>query len=872
MAPRKNKPFPDSKGNYVFQDLKRKGGTKSTRSAEKLKRDIKRKRNDRVKEALGISKFSGRKGAAARLRAKMAQEMVFEKSLVEANEHAEDVMPVFSSGVDRERIEALVREKRRINSSDPTVTPDTAPESPKHAPSASSDLEIVLRTDFNHLAFRPGQREGIESTLAGLKTLLILPTGQGKSLCYQIPARILGGLTVVVSPLIALMSDQLKSLPLCLRGAALHSSLSPSQVELVMTGLKKGEIDVLFVAPERLLMYSFPEACPTVELVCIDEAHCLSEWSHSFRPSYLRISEVIQNQLRAKRVLALTATATDKTVQSICGILGLEKVIRKDGVVVTGESPSLMEADSGEPRGMDADLFSSNPSPDWVQRPNLKMSASLSYNPTIDAMDLLRSLDFARLKALILYVPYQWQTEHLARLINQNGLGEAAPYHGALTDSERADAHRKFLSGEVRLIVATVAFGMGIDKSNIRAVVHLAMPKSIENLVQETGRAGRDGGPATCHCFVCPEDYERMRRVVFADSLEKLSVIRLLSFICARDRKYVQGCDFETPVGHAVALPESETASKLNCTKEQLAAVITNIEKNSDLFISTYLNFPRQVKLRFFRNSPEDLVHNSAFIDSIMHCGSDNPADEVKGDFIKPNSGVYTVDVLRSCIALGLSPPMFMRALSEHARDQFAVEKKNWSHFLFIRKLPSLGAAVEKLSNSVLNSVRLFQQEQLCKIDCCFALLMRLAIVDRYQIDDEYLGHRLIQSYFSVSSSEAVLEQIIGQEDAVRAEIKSEMAKHASSSEQASLATDWKSHEVYGKEYKWIRADVLSLINNDFEGKSVSSSSVAKIFHGIPSPNFTTKEWKTHPCWARYSSIPFETLSSMISSILLTDR
>ncbi len=321
------------------------------------------------------------------------------------------------------------------------------------------ELREALSTHFGYDGFRPGQEAIIRSVLSGRPTLAILPTGGGKSLCYQLPALLLEGTTVVASPLVALMKDQVDALTA--RGIPatfVNSSLSEADRKERQARIRAGAYRLVYVAPERFRSGSFREAIAQVRvpLFAIDEAHCISSWGHDFRPDYLRLAEA-WGHLRAERILALTATATPEVRKDVVRALGLE-------------DPQVFVA------GFD--------------RPNLFVEVARASG---DQEKIGRILSLARRGGPgLVYAATRRNVEKVVLALRANGV-DAAGYHAGMDDAERSAAQEAFLRGEVSVVVATNAFGMGVDKADIRFVVHFHVPRSIEAYYQEIGRAGRDG-------------------------------------------------------------------------------------------------------------------------------------------------------------------------------------------------------------------------------------------------------------------------------------------------------------------------------------------------------------------------------------------
>ncbi|MBW2499310.1 MAG: ATP-dependent DNA helicase RecQ [Deltaproteobacteria bacterium] len=345
---------------------------------------------------------------------------------------------------------------------------------------------------LGHEAFRPGQREAIEGLLGERRLLLVAPTGGGKSLCYQLPALLLEGTTVVVSPLIALMRDQVDTLEQQgIEASFLASTLDPAEMGRRLDALEQGRLQLVYVAPERLVFPRFREIlrgldCP---LFAIDEAHCISEWGHDFRPEYLEIGHVLAEHPEA-RVLACTATATPYVRDEILARLGLP-----------ADTPQIV-------RGF--------------ARPNLALRVAEVERAT----ERRRIVDGVLAEALgdpgagrgcaIVYGPTRKSTEaERDRLIGRGWRCES--YHAGLTAERRESVHAAFAAGELEVVVATNAFGMGIDRPDVRAVIHLAPPGSIEAYYQEVGRAGRDGENAIGQMLLGPGDLARRRALIESD-------------------------------------------------------------------------------------------------------------------------------------------------------------------------------------------------------------------------------------------------------------------------------------------------------------------------------------------------------------------
>jgi len=346
-----------------------------------------------------------------------------------------------------------------------------------------SDKLSVLKDYFGHDSFRDGQEQIVDALLDGRDALCIMPTGAGKSMCYQIPALLFDGVTIVVSPLISLMKDQVGSLVQSgVPAAYINSSLSYPQFLRVLSNVEHGKYKIIYVAPERLLTDGFLDACKKVKIsmVAVDEAHCVSQWGQDFRPSYLKIISFVESLANRPIVGAFTATATNDVKEDIKKILRLENPFE----ITTG-----------------------------FDRPNLFFGVIKSSSKDEKLIDLIRERGD---RSGIVYCATRKNVESVCELLCDNGFS-AARYHAGLDEYERRKNQEDFVFDRKNIMVATNAFGMGIDKSNVTYVIHYNMPKNIESYYQEAGRAGRDGGEADCILLYSPKDV-RLNRFMIENS------------------------------------------------------------------------------------------------------------------------------------------------------------------------------------------------------------------------------------------------------------------------------------------------------------------------------------------------------------------
>ncbi len=422
---------------------------------------------------------------------------------------------------------------------------------------ATGKIDEELRRHFGHGQFRPGQKQVVESLLAGRSALAVFPTGGGKSLCYQLPAILLDGLTLVVSPLIALMKDQVDVLKTRgLAAARLDSTLGSAEVFEIYDRMASGSLKLLYVAPERFVSETFLSKVrrANIGLLAIDEAHCISEWGHNFRPEYLRLA-ALAKKLRIPRVLALTATATPPVVNDICRSF---RIARADRVQTSFHRPNLA-----------------------IHITPVEASARLDL--------LTGKIHAGRPFPAIVYVTLQHTAESVAAHLKKSGV-HARPYHAGLADDVRSSAQEEFMAGRCDVIVATIAFGMGIDKADIRAVFHFNLPKTLENYQQEIGRAGRDGLPSHCEILACADDLTVLRNFTLGDTPDESSLRHLV------DHLLRQGGEFD--------ISRYDLSRATDIRPLVLETVITYLEKEKILepagsFYSTF-----QIAFRH----PEDRV------------------------------------------------------------------------------------------------------------------------------------------------------------------------------------------------------------------------------------------------------------------------
>jgi RecQ family ATP-dependent DNA helicase len=408
----------------------------------------------------------------------------------------------------------------------PSLSSSTLPSSVPDSTALTKHLTATLNQLFGYQEFRPGQEEVVRHILAGRSVLATMPTGGGKSLCFQLPAMLLPHATVVISPLIALMQDQLEGLPPLARKRAtvLNSALDSGQLEQRLRELAAGQYSLVYAAPERLRQRPFLHILRRVgvSLLVVDEAHCIALWGHDFRPDYLFLPRLL-TELSQPPLLALTATATPAMQEDIRSQFGVPMEMVSQGVF----------------------------------RPNLSLEVQRCPNKSTK-LKALQELCRQEPGAIIVYVNARARTEHLSQALNDANI-RAGFYHAGLPTELREATQQRFMRDELRCLVATVAFGMGVDKPDIRLIIHHDLARSLEGYYQEAGRAGRDGKPARCVLFTSPGDKATLSHWAWKDRLTLDTVRRVYQAISER------GCDL------ALAPDDLERETELDETAVRVA-------------------------------------------------------------------------------------------------------------------------------------------------------------------------------------------------------------------------------------------------------------------------------------------------------------
>ncbi|KAL2903583.1 ATP-dependent DNA helicase Q-like 5 [Bienertia sinuspersici] len=636
---------------------------------------------------------------------------------------------------------------------------------------ASDDnLLKLLKLTHGYDSFRDGQLEAIKLILAGKSTMLVLPTGAGKSLCYQLPAIVFPGITLVISPLVALMIDQLKQLPSVVNGAFLSSSQSPEEMSETLSLLQEGSLKVLFVSPERFLneeFISIISACPRISLVVIDEAHCVSEWSHNFRPSYMRLrASVLCDKLKAGCILAMTATATKKTLHAVMHAL---------------------------------DIPSTNLVKTLQLRNNLQLSVSLRGNNKMkDLIALIKSTPYSELKSIIIYCKFQSETDMISKYLSDSNI-RAMSYHSGIMAKDRSRVQSLFCSNKIRVVVATVAFGMGLDKSDVGAVIHYSLPESLEEYVQEIGRAGRDGRLSYCHLLFDDASYFRLRSLMYSDGVDEYAVNKLLGEI------FNHGARMK---GEIHSLVKESASRKFDIKDEVILTILTQLELGEVQYLLLLPQMNVTCSLNFHKTTPMELAARDPMIAGILN------KSETK-------HGLHVFDIPTVANAIGHTPMELLNQLQNlKSMGEITYELKDPGYCYVIVHVPvdlcSLATQMTKWLSEI-------ERCKVRKLDAMFnAATFAVKSCERKDgcdvVQHTTCMQRMISEYFS--------EETI-----------------------SDLPTKIKQNSPF------LRADIKVFLQSS--GAKFTPRAIARIMHGIASPAYPSATWSKTHFWGRYTQVDF---------------
>lgn len=586
-----------------------------------------------------------------------------------------------------------------ISGLDQTLTPSLPPLSDW---STKDDLLQILRNKFGHSQFRGNQLEVIIRILQGKSCLNIMPTGMGKSLCYQLPAYFLSGPVVIISPLIALMQDQCDAAPSELNPTILWSGQTPQEALQTLDDLKSGRTRMIFISPERATNEHFLDAIKAwlpLELLVIDEAHCISEWGHSFRPSYYRLGKVVRTKLHSKSILALTATATTETDKCIREILDISD---DNKFRFAGLHENL-------------DLRVENIEHHFASFEKWNQIASRMRTTLIDS------------GRAIVYCSFRKDADNLANALSLSGI-RAKSYHSGISSADRKRILVSFSGGSIKVVVATTAFGMGINIASVDTIIHTSIPRSLEEYVQQIGRAGRNGENARCVCYVNKTDFLTLRSLCSNPHIRSKSISTIVHTIFGNLEKGRYGTiDLRKLADGQV--PE-ETIESILCYLEN---------KYSGLI--TYMGtVPLTAKISFYAKSPEDM--EESIVASILKVCP------------RARQGVYHVRTADLCSKTGDSPArnfQKLAALSNSRLIGFQASKEKGACYRIEKAVTA--EEKQKLIDEVTEWMQEVNSMMIYKLDVVYKAFQAAALVTSDQVN---FIRSLVERYFTHTSVDFV--------------------------------------------------------------------------------------------------------------------
>ncbi|GAY44041.1 hypothetical protein CUMW_079220 [Citrus unshiu] len=652
---------------------------------------------------------------------------------------------------------------------------------------SDENLGRLLRLVYGYDSFRDGQLEAVKMVLDKKSTMLVLPTGAGKSLCYQIPAMILPGLTLVVCPLVALMIDQLRHLPPVIHGGFLSSSQRPEEVAETLRLIQVGAIKVLFVSPERFLNADFLSiftATSLISLVVVDEAHCVSEWSHNFRPSYMRLrASLLRARLNVECILAMTATATTTTLRDVMSALEipLSNLIQK------------------------AQL-----------RDNLQLSVSLSGNNRQNErsayVDEVFSFHRSSKHYYILQISGKhFETDLISRYLCDNSISVKS-YHSGIPAKDRSRIQELFCSNKIRVVVATVAFGMGLDKRDVGAVIHYSLPESLEEYVQEIGRAGRDGRLSYCHLFLDDITYFRLRSLMYSDGVDEYAINK---FLC---QVFTNGMNSH---GKLCSLVKESASRKFDIKEEVMLTLLTCLELGEIQYLQLLPELKVTCTLNFHKTTPTLLADKDKMVATILKKSETKQGQYVFDIPTVANSiGATTIDVSNQLLNLKM-------------RGEITYELKDPAYCYTIVEVPSDFCALSAHLTKWLSEVE----------NCKVRKLDRMFHAAVFAVDVCEKTHGCNGSLHTPCLQKNILDYFRGDDNC---DVPNKI----------------------GQSSPFLRADIKVFLQSNLNAK-FTPRAVARILHGIASPAYPSTIWSKTHFWGRYVQINFQVVMEAAKAELL---
>ncbi|XP_061519287.1 uncharacterized protein LOC1276585 [Anopheles gambiae] len=744
---------------------------------------------------------------------------------------------------------------------------------------------------FGHQSFRHGQERAVMRVLCGLSTLVTLSTGAGKSLCYQLPAYLYrknrSCITLVISPLVSLMEDQVHGMPDFLNAHCLHTNQTPKVRDRTMQAIAAGEVDVLLISPEAVVsgekstgFGSLLRQLPPIAFACIDEAHCVSQWSHNFRPSYLMICKVLKEKLGVKTILGLTATATVQTRQSIVSHLAIP-----DGV-----------------QGIISDI----PLPD-----NLLLTVSRDANRDVALVELLQSERFSSLQSIIVYCTRRDDCERVATFIRtcfQDAARAAAaanahkrkrlnyvaePYHAGMPASRRRTIQNAFMSGELRIVVATIAFGMGINKADIRAIIHYNMPKNFESYVQEVGRAGRDGLLSHCHLFLDGKGTDRneLRRFIYANSIDRHVIRKLLQKIfvpcaCAKiltnkdlalelreELKAVNGIDWDddfeelsTADGRTQADGGGGGTRKRLCPGHEICFSIEATVQQLDIpeeNITTFLCYLELDEQRYIQ-----ALSPAYTMCKVMSYGGVRPLRQAAKE-CPPLAMAFALDLKRGishATSTAIEFPVIDVASAigwDSGVVKYQLKNLEWTTVNNVRKRSPLSVTFTELGFRVRAPGDLTDEELDHALD---GLYERVTHQERTQLAQlQYISDALNSVCFNTIGPVSRADCPTGPSDKLKTIVREYFTTDISK-EQIEIVPepdDTTDEQLIND----IRTAICRYPENNFTGRAI-----ARLFHGVQSPNYTALVWSRSNFWRAYTKTDFNRIVRLANAEIVRMR